>query len=171
MAMARAGARGPSATLGLLAFLALFAAVQPAAGQGFAIVGATVFDGTGKAGLRDAVLVVEKGKIRSVGPRALVPLPKGVPYLDGRGRFVVPGRVRESEVVAAVRGRVGGGATFEGALSEALRSGHEGAPRGTTEPGQPADLLLLEKDPRSSLDNLGSLLRCFVAGREVPVAR
>jgi imidazolonepropionase-like amidohydrolase len=167
MAAAEAVGRRAAATLSLLGLLTLFAAVRLAAAQGLAIVGATVFDGTGNAALSDAVIVVEKDKIRSVGPRSLVALPKGVPYIDGRGRFVVPGRVREPRVAAALRERVRNGATFERALADALRASDPPSANGTTEPGQPADLLLLEKDPRTSLDNLGTVQRAFVAGLEV----
>jgi imidazolonepropionase-like amidohydrolase len=130
-------------------------------------VGATVFDGTGSPALVDAVIVVEGPKLRSVGPRSHVPLPKGIPYVDGRDRFVVPGRLREPWVAAALREKVRAGTAFERALADVLRARPDALPQATIEPGRPADLLLLEKDPRSSLDNLGSIKRAFVNGREV----
>jgi len=132
-----------------------------------AIVGATVFFGTVATPLTDAVIVVEDGKVRSVGPRAMVALPKGVPYIDGRRLFVVPGQVQEPKVADAVRKKVAGGAPFARALEEALRVEGSRPAEATIEPGQPADLVLLERDPRTLVDNLGSVKRVFVAGREV----
>jgi imidazolonepropionase-like amidohydrolase len=156
-----------TATLGFLGWLTL-AAVAPTAGaDGLAIIGATVFDGSGAPALADAVVVVEKANIRSVGPRSLVSLPKGVPYLDGRGLFVVPGRVREPGVAEALREKVRGGTAFERALADVLHEGARATPAATLAPGRAADLLLLDKDPRANVDNLGSVKRAFVAGREV----
>src|SRR5688572_25641421 len=63
------------------------------AADGFAIVGATVLDGTGGPPLEDAIVVVEGEHIKAVGPRATVPLPKGLRLVDGRGRWVMPGLV------------------------------------------------------------------------------
>lgn len=78
----------------VLAALVLLAGPRPAAAaEGLAIVGATLVDGTGAPPLPDAVIVIEGGRIKAVGPRALVPLPKGLPIVDGRGRYVVPGLV------------------------------------------------------------------------------
>jgi imidazolonepropionase-like amidohydrolase len=84
----------------LLAFAAIAAAaaaVSPrlaAAGpDAFAIVGATVLDGTGGPALPDAIVVVEGERIKAVGARAQVPLAKGLRLVDGRGRWVVPGLV------------------------------------------------------------------------------
>ncbi len=150
----------------MMAFLTL-ASVAPARGaDGLAIVGATVFDGTAAVPLADAVIVVDEGKVRSVGPRSMVALPKGVPYIDGRGLFVVPGQVREPKIAEAVRKKVESGAPFERALEEALRADGPRPSVATIEPGRPADLVLLEKDPRTSVDNLRSVKRAFVAGRE-----
>jgi cytosine/adenosine deaminase-related metal-dependent hydrolase len=161
------GAPGRSlATLSLLAGVWLVAVGPATAAEGLAIVGATVFDGTGAPAIAEAVIVVEGSKIRSVGPRSLVALPKGIPYVDGRGLFVVPGRLREPDKAAALREKVGGGTAFERALTDVLRATAAGPSNATIEPGHPADLVVLEKDPRVSLDNLGSVKRVFVAGRE-----
>ena len=166
MAAPRAAPTRSPATLGLLVLLSL-ALVRAATGaEGLAIVGATVFDGTGAPALVDGVIVVEKEKIRSVGPRARVPLPKGIPYLDGRGLFVVPGRIREPQVAAALREKLHGGTSFEPALALVLRP-EAGAPAPTLEPGRPADMVMLAKDPRVGIDNLDSVARAFVDGREV----
>lgn len=170
MAVAEAAPRPSPATLGFLALLSFLtlATVAPAAGaEGLAIVGATVFDGTGAPALADAVIVVLKEKIQAVGPRSHVPLPKGVPYVDGRGLFVVPGRLREPTLAAALREKVRSGTPFERALADVLRGGSSTPADATIEPGRPADLVLLDKDPREDLDHLGSVKRAFVAGREI----
>lgn len=166
MAAADLFARRSPANSALVLLLALAGATPGAAADGFAIVGATVFDGSRSPALLDGVIVVEGSKVRSVGPRSLVALPKGIPYLDGRGFFVVPGGIREPKVEAALREKVRGGLTFGRALADVLHA--EARPAPTLEPGQPADLVLLEKDPSVSLDNLSSAKRVFVAGREVP---
>jgi imidazolonepropionase-like amidohydrolase len=145
----------------------LFLAGAPAsAGGGLAIVGATVFDGTGKPALADGVLVIGAEKIVAVGPRSHVALPKGIPYVDGRGLFLVPGRLAEPAVTAALRRRVSEGAAFEQAVADVLRS--NGWATASAEPGHSADLLLLDKDPRVSLENLNSVKKVLSRGREIP---
>lgn len=67
------------------------AAVSPA--TGFAIVGATLLDGTGGPPRADTIVVVEGERIKAVGTRAQVPLAKGLRIVDGRGRWVMPGLV------------------------------------------------------------------------------
>jgi cytosine/adenosine deaminase-related metal-dependent hydrolase len=166
MAAASLTRRAQILTLGALAAVTVAFARPALAVDGMAVVGATVFDGTASAPLADAVIVVAEGKVRSIGPRSMVALPKGVPYVDGRGLFVVPGQVRESKVAEAVSKKVAGGAPFARALEEALRDASPRPSEATIEPGRPADLVLLEKDPRTSVDNLRSIRRVFVAGRE-----
>src|SRR4051794_10446165 len=95
----RAPDRGHVRLLLVLAAIAAAAAasVAPrlsAAGpDAFAIVGATLLDGTGGPPLPDAIVVVEGERIKAVGARAQVPLAKGLRIVDGRGRWVVPGLV------------------------------------------------------------------------------
>ncbi len=66
------------------------AASGPAAADGLAVVGATVVGGT--APLADAVVVTDGDHIAAIGTRAVVPIPKGVTIVDGRGRWVAPRR-------------------------------------------------------------------------------
>ncbi len=85
-----------AAAVAALAALAAWGAAAPPAAvapSGFAIVGATVFDGTGAPPRRDAVLVVEGERVKALGSRAEVPLAKGLRIVDGRGRWVTPGLV------------------------------------------------------------------------------
>jgi imidazolonepropionase-like amidohydrolase len=58
-----------------------------------AIVGGTVWDGTGRAAIRDAVVLVRDGKIEAVGSRRQVSVPAGVDTIDARGKWVLPGLI------------------------------------------------------------------------------
>lgn len=165
MAAAEAVLKPP--TLGLLLLVTMATSSTTHGAEGLAIVGATVFDGTGAPALADAVIVVEKESVRSVGPRSRVSLPKGIPYVDGRGLFVVPGRVHQPSVATALRERVRSGASFEKALADVLGTAATTPSDGTIRPGGPADLVVLDKDPRTNMDPLGSVKRTYVKGREV----
>jgi imidazolonepropionase-like amidohydrolase len=98
--------------------------------DGFAIVGAAVLDGTGGPAIEDAIVVVEDAQVRAVGPRAMVAIPKGLPVIDGRGRWVMSA--------------VG---------------------KGILEPGQSADLLLLDADPRADPGAAGRARHLDASGR------
>lgn len=63
----------------------------PVADGAFAITGATVIDGTDRAAVEDATLLVRDGRIAEVGPSARVTIPAGVRRIDGRGKTIVPG--------------------------------------------------------------------------------
>jgi imidazolonepropionase-like amidohydrolase len=52
---------------------------------------ATVIDGTGNTPQRDTTIVMENGRIRDIGPSALVQVPAGVAVVDLTGKFIVPG--------------------------------------------------------------------------------
>jgi imidazolonepropionase-like amidohydrolase len=54
-----------------------------------AIVGATVLDGTGRDPLRDAVVLIDDGRITAVESGSAAP--EGYPVLDAAGRYVIPG--------------------------------------------------------------------------------
>jgi imidazolonepropionase-like amidohydrolase len=94
MRPSRAALAAATAALALLS-AAVFVArpSAAAAASGFAIVGATVIDGTGAPPRPDTVIVVEGDRITAVGSRAQVALPKGLRIVDGRGRWVMPGLV------------------------------------------------------------------------------
>jgi imidazolonepropionase-like amidohydrolase len=57
----------------------------------FAIEGATLIDGTGRAPVADSVVLVRDGRIVSAGPRADVKLPTGVRKVDAKGETLLPG--------------------------------------------------------------------------------
>lgn len=56
-----------------------------------ALVGGTVIDGTGKAPLPDATIVIVGDRIASIGPRATTPIPQGARQVDVRGKYITPG--------------------------------------------------------------------------------
>ena len=58
-----------------------------------AISGATLIDGTGRAPVADAVIVVTGDRITAVGPRGSTPVPPGATVIDATGKFVMPGMV------------------------------------------------------------------------------
>ena len=66
---------------------------KPGASDGVALVGATLVDGTGGPPLADAAVVVRRGKVESVGPRAGFELPRGMSQVDVTGRWIIPGLI------------------------------------------------------------------------------
>ncbi len=57
----------------------------------YAMVGATIVDGTDRAPIADGVVIVRDGKIEAVGPRATVAIPADLPTVDVAGKTIVPG--------------------------------------------------------------------------------
>ena len=55
------------------------------------ISGATVIDGTSRNPIRGAVIVIEGNRIKQVGAKNRIKLPKNAQALDVRGKFVIPG--------------------------------------------------------------------------------
>lgn len=74
------------ATLGMAA-----GASQALAQETTAVSGATIIDGTGRAPIRDGVIVIEGGRITAVGPRSAVQVPAGARVIDAAGKHVIPG--------------------------------------------------------------------------------
>jgi imidazolonepropionase-like amidohydrolase len=58
-----------------------------------AFVGATVIDGTDRAPVPNAVLVVRDGRVVDVGPAGAVRIPADAERVDLRGRYVMPGLI------------------------------------------------------------------------------
>ena len=54
-----------------------------------AVRGATLIDGTGRAPLPDATVVIEGERLVAVGPSATTPIPPGVQTIDGQGNSLV----------------------------------------------------------------------------------
>src|SRR3990172_3410688 len=73
----------------LRGFIAGALAQQPT----LVIQGGTLIDGTGKAPVPDAVIVIEKNKIVAVGKRGSVPSPRGARVIEAAGKFILPGLI------------------------------------------------------------------------------
>jgi imidazolonepropionase-like amidohydrolase len=58
-----------------------------------AFVGATLVDGTGRAPVRDAVVLVRSGRIECSGTRANCPVPSGAEVTDLSGSWITPGLI------------------------------------------------------------------------------
>lgn len=56
-----------------------------------AIVGGTLIDGTGASPLADSVVLIENGKITSVGSKASIKIPAGFQKVDATGKTILPG--------------------------------------------------------------------------------
>jgi imidazolonepropionase-like amidohydrolase len=65
----------------------------PAPPATIAYVGATLWDGTGRPAIADAVLVVEQGRVRAAGPRASTEIPPDAGIVDVAGRWIMPGLI------------------------------------------------------------------------------
>lgn len=76
-----------------LLLIGVLPACRPAAPDGVALVGATVIDGSGGKPLSDAVVVVRRGKIETIGSRLGFQLPKRTSEVDVKGRWIIPGLI------------------------------------------------------------------------------
>ena len=82
---------------GLISFLLLLFLVNPAlftshaADQTIAIVGATLIDGSGRAPLRDSVVVLSGDSIRAAGSRNRVNVPADARVIEAAGLVLAPG--------------------------------------------------------------------------------
>ena len=82
-----------SATLCITAAVSFMtsSAARPLPAQTLAVTGATIIDGTGKAPVRDGVVLITNGRITAVGAARDVQVPASVRTVDARGKFVIPG--------------------------------------------------------------------------------
>jgi len=84
--------RPPRMVALLLSCTTTLAAQQQAPGT-IAVVGATLWDGTGGGVLDNATVLVTGGRIACVGSKSACPAPPGATILDARGRFLFPGLI------------------------------------------------------------------------------
>ena len=78
----------------LLSFLLSHCSPQPSVESGILVVeGATVVDGVSSAPIADAVLVIEGGRIRSLGQRGSDEVPVGATRINAAGKTVIPGLI------------------------------------------------------------------------------
>ncbi|MEO7996896.1 MAG: amidohydrolase family protein, partial [Gemmatimonadaceae bacterium] len=71
--------------------VAIAARTKPIARGSVALVGATLVDGTGHAAVRNATIVINRGKIVAAGPSAGVKIPATARRIDVTGKTIVPG--------------------------------------------------------------------------------
>jgi imidazolonepropionase-like amidohydrolase len=76
----------------------------PTVAQTIVIDGATIWDGTGSAPIRDGVIVVSNGRIQAVGPRASTQTPKGASMVSGAGKTLIPGLINAHGHVGMTKG-------------------------------------------------------------------
>ena len=75
----------------LLAVASVSTSSSRAADEAIAIVGATLIDGSGRAPVTDAVVVLKGESIVSAGKRSQVKVPAGARVIEARGLVVAPG--------------------------------------------------------------------------------
>jgi imidazolonepropionase-like amidohydrolase len=63
------------------------------ASRTIAVQGATLIDGTGRAPISDAVILTDGERIRAVGKRGSVAIPRDAHLIDARGKFILPGLI------------------------------------------------------------------------------
>lgn len=65
-----------------------------------ALTGARLIDGTGRAPIEQATLVIAKGHLQAVGPAAAVQIPPGATRVDVSGKTIMPGLVNSHMHIA-----------------------------------------------------------------------
>ncbi len=75
----------------LWAFLGMSAVGQPLAAARMALAGGTIHTSPAAAPIRDGVILIEGGKIVSVGRQASVRLPRGIEVIDCKGLTITAG--------------------------------------------------------------------------------
>lgn len=117
-------------------------AIAPVQKGGFALVGATVIDGTKRAPIANATVVVRGGRIDAVGPASRVRPPADLPKVDVAGATIIAGlwdmHAHASQIdwapvylasgVTTVRD-MGGQMAFLSAFRDAVASGEALGPR------------------------------------------
>ncbi|MBS1798069.1 MAG: amidohydrolase family protein [Acidobacteria bacterium] len=76
---------------GMAALAELSGKLSPQQSGALAITNVSLIDGTSNKPVKDAVVVVENGRIKAAGPRAKVNIPKDAKIFDGMGKYLLPG--------------------------------------------------------------------------------
>jgi imidazolonepropionase-like amidohydrolase len=116
--------------------------IAPLKSGAYAMSGATIVDGTGRAPIADGVVVVRDGRITDVGARGAVTIPPDLPTVDVSGKTLVPGlwdmhtHVTQIEWAPVYLGAgvttvrdMGNEFTFITSLRDAIESGRALGPR------------------------------------------
>jgi len=77
----------------LCLFLASIVGAQQRQSGITVIQGATVITGSGSPSIRNAVIVIDAGRIRDIGPRNEVRVPNNAQVIDAKGKWVIPGLI------------------------------------------------------------------------------
>ena len=80
---------GFAAALTVAAGCLAFAAKDDAVSGTKAFVGARIIDGTGKAPVENATIIVRNGRVEAVG--SSVKVPSGAQRIDASGKTIIPG--------------------------------------------------------------------------------
>ena len=75
----------------LAALFRLSSSAHIAPAHKLAITGATLEDSTGAPAISDSVILIEDGRIKAVGTRSQVRIPRGFTVLDAAGKYAIPG--------------------------------------------------------------------------------
>jgi imidazolonepropionase-like amidohydrolase len=76
---------------GMAALADISKGISGSRAETLALVGGTLVDGTGRAALSDATVVIKNGRIVAVGSRAQVEVPANAKVVDERGKTILPG--------------------------------------------------------------------------------
>src|SRR3712207_4695682 len=68
-----------------------------------AFIGARVIDGTGRAPIKNGVIVVRDGRIEAVGPSSTVAVPASAERINASGKTIIPGIINTHGHVGATR--------------------------------------------------------------------
>lgn len=79
-------------TLFLLSLIAA-AGCRERGPEGVALIGATVFDGSGGPPLRDAVIIVRGTRVDTIAARATYKIPRRMRQVDVTGKWIIPGLI------------------------------------------------------------------------------
>lgn len=72
-------------------FVVLIVSVAPVYAGTLAVINGTVIDGTGAAPVKNAVVVIENGRIANLGSKRGVTVPEGAEIIDAKGKYIIPG--------------------------------------------------------------------------------
>src|SRR4051794_23789269 len=78
--------------------------ISVAFGQVEAFTGARIFDGTGASVMPRATLILERGRVKAIGPSDRIEIPAGAQRIDVSGKTIIPGIVNSHGHIADTQG-------------------------------------------------------------------